>query len=107
MTRERMLGRASLKNGYQISTVFLGLDHGFGMTPKPILFETWVHDNIWGDNYYERYETWEQVEKGFGNTVGEYKKKKPWRIAVIIFMKGFPKWTNSLLQSLKKWHQTA
>lgn len=29
-------------DGYTISTVFLGIDHGFDLTKKPILFETMI-----------------------------------------------------------------
>lgn len=29
-------------DGYEISTVFLGIDHGFGRTAEPLLFETMI-----------------------------------------------------------------
>lgn len=49
-------------DGVLVSTVFLGLDYGFGMGP-PLLFETMIfnekHD---GDTW--RYSTWKQAEAG-------------------------------------------
>ncbi len=50
----------------RVSTVFLGLDHGFGSAP--ILFETMV----FGGNFDEemnRYHTWEEAEKGHAEMV--------------------------------------
>ena len=47
---------------FQISTVFLGIDHSYGNGP-PVLFETMIFD---GDNfldYQERCATWEQAEQ--------------------------------------------
>jgi hypothetical protein len=29
-------------DGVRVSTIFLGIDHGWGLTPHPILFETMV-----------------------------------------------------------------
>ena len=49
-------------DGVSISTVFLGLDHGFGDGP-PILFETMVFGGEL-DQEQERYATFEQAEKG-------------------------------------------
>lgn len=45
-----------------ISTVFLGLDHGYGEGP-PILFETMIFGGV-HDQYQERYCTWEEAERG-------------------------------------------
>jgi len=44
-----------------VSTVFLGLDHGWG--GRPLLFETMVFGgNNWDE--CERYSTWEEAEQG-------------------------------------------
>lgn|SRR6185503_3115750 len=47
-------------NGSRISTVFLGIDHGYGFTSNPMLFETMVFnsedDNC--DGYQTRCSTW-------------------------------------------------
>ena len=51
----------------QISTVFLGIDHGFGCDGPPILYETMVFnqskDNIhpWREIYMERCATWDEA----------------------------------------------
>ena len=46
----------------QISTVFLGINHQF-CGGVPVLFETMIFGGEHHD-YQERYETWEQAEKG-------------------------------------------
>lgn len=45
----------------EVSTVFLGMDHGFNGTP--MLFETMVFGGKM-DMYFDRYSTWEEAEKG-------------------------------------------
>lgn len=47
----------------QISTVFLGIDHSFGDTDTPILFETMVFGGEY-DNCQERYYTIEEAKEG-------------------------------------------
>ena len=47
----------------QISTVFLGIDHFFGNTDIPILFETMIFGGEY-DNYQERYCTLEEAKEG-------------------------------------------
>lgn len=58
--------------GCRVSTVWLGIDHGFNMlrdkdTPtddyKPIIFETMIFGGP-HDKYQERYQTLEQAKKG-------------------------------------------
>ena len=51
-----------------VSTVFLGIDHGFGMGP-PLLFETMVFDESGNDDDCERYTTWEEAEAGHAKIV--------------------------------------
>ena len=46
----------------RVSTVFLGIDHGFG-EGKPLLFETMVFGGD-GDGAQDRCSTWEEAEKG-------------------------------------------
>ena len=45
-----------------VSTVFLGLDHQWGVGP-PILFETMIFGSDL-DGYQERYSTWDEAVKG-------------------------------------------
>lgn len=66
---------------FWISTVFLGLDHSFGITGPPILFETMVFDrahtvSLFGrersaavDRYTCRYATWDEAVAGHADAV--------------------------------------
>lgn len=45
-----------------VSTVFLGIDHGFGRTKEPILFETMIFGIQ--QEYQTRYYTYEEAEEG-------------------------------------------
>lgn len=49
--------------GVEISTVFLGLDHGFGLSPRPILFETMIFGGPF-DEEQRRYTSWADAEVG-------------------------------------------
>lgn len=48
-----------------ISTVWLGLDHGFG-SPEPLIFETMIFagDSEALDGWQDRYATWEEAALG-------------------------------------------
>lgn len=48
---------------YEISTVFLGLDHSHGFSKKPLLFETMVFGKEPGDGYLTRCATWKDAEE--------------------------------------------
>ncbi len=64
----------------KISTVFLGIDHGMGMSKKPILFETLVFrplpDGFMEDLDGERYHTWEEAKRGHDKFVMKYHKSE-------------------------------
>lgn len=47
----------------RVSTVFLGLDHSFGLQDGPILFETMIFGGP-HDGYQKRYRTTEEAKKG-------------------------------------------
>ena len=49
--------------GVRVSTVFLGIDHGFKPGDKPVLFETMVFGGK-HDQFQERYCTWDEAESG-------------------------------------------
>lgn len=51
-----------------ISTVFLGIDHGFGNTEKPILFETMIFGGKY-DGWQRRYSTPEEARTGHDTAV--------------------------------------
>jgi len=46
----------------EVSTVFIGLDHGWGEGP-PILFETMIFGGK-HDQFQERYPTWDEAVAG-------------------------------------------
>jgi hypothetical protein len=46
-----------------VSTIFLGIDHGFGRTEQPILFETLIRGGP-HDNRQERYCTYDEAIEG-------------------------------------------
>lgn len=57
----------NLPNGYRVSTVFLGIDHGFGLDAsdlRPVLFETMVFPESPDGEYQERFRTWDEARAG-------------------------------------------
>lgn len=48
--------------GFQVSTVFLGIDHGYGNSP-PVLFETIIFNGPF-DGAQRRYYTWDEAVAG-------------------------------------------
>src|SRR5215831_8628601 len=52
-------------NGYRVSTVFLSIDHNFGVEGKPILWETMIFGGSDGDECYcERYSSLHDAQEG-------------------------------------------
>jgi hypothetical protein len=51
--------------GWMVSTVWLGIDHSFGMSRAPLIFETMIFPpgdeagggSVWADEYCDRYPT--------------------------------------------------
>ena len=60
---------------YWVSTVFLGLDHGFN-NEEPILFETMVFppNRDWSEIYCNRCSTWEEAEEMHKETIAKLEK---------------------------------
>lgn len=52
----------------QVSTVFLGIDHGFGLNKRPILFETMIFGGELDQEEW-RYCTWDEAIKGHDEAV--------------------------------------
>ena len=82
-------------DGTTVSTVFLGLDHGWS-SELPVLFESMVFPWPPGISSYfckdynpekmmERYHTWAEAEKGHLSLVEEYRIKDPLKILRCIF----------------------
>ena len=62
---ERHVALTQVAEGIEVSTVFLGLDHGFGRSEAPLLFETMTF-GLAGEpgEVYWRYATWAEAEAG-------------------------------------------
>lgn len=69
----RRIGRDKLENSFEISTVFLGLDHNFGREGPPLLFETLVWDRRGDEVDGARYSTYDEAEAGHARMVGKWK----------------------------------
>ena len=63
--------------GYWVSTVFLGLDHGWNHG-RPVLFETMTFGPDGGEFDCARYTTWADAEQGHRMTVAQIKRNR-WR----------------------------
>lgn len=53
----------TIKDGVRISTVFLGIDHGFGFGVAPLLFETMIFGGEHDMDQW-RYASWEAAVEG-------------------------------------------
>jgi hypothetical protein len=62
-TAERHLGNDFLDEGVHVSTVFLGIDHNFGLNGPPLLFETMIFGGP-HDQYQDRYATRDEALAG-------------------------------------------
>lgn len=63
------------KNGFRVSTVWLGLDHAFG-GPGPLIFETMVFmGETFSDKDCERYATEADALTGHAAMVAKWEKK--------------------------------
>lgn len=71
---QRVVAQSTI-NGYWISTVFIGIDCSYGLSDRPLLFETLVFQQ-WKDRLTEvsgrRWSTWKEARIGHDNTVVEY-----------------------------------
>jgi hypothetical protein len=61
-TADRRVARDVFCGPVDVSTVFLGIDHGF-MSPRPVLFETMIFGGRF-DQEQHRFCTWEEAEAG-------------------------------------------
>lgn len=74
----RRVALDKLENGYEVSTVWLGLNHGFGPGP-PLIFETLVFgpDGRPDDEECERYSTEAEALAGHVAMVERWRAKSP------------------------------
>lgn len=73
----KIVKQETLSNGLFISTVWLGLDHSFGMIGKLLIFETMVFKNkdFSEEVDMQRYSTEEEAKKGHILMMEKYKKE--------------------------------
>jgi hypothetical protein len=62
-TDKRIVAKTSVKDNVEVSTVFLGLTHGYGNDGRPILYETMVFGGA-NDGDCRRYATEEKAIDG-------------------------------------------
>lgn len=69
--------------GFMVSTVWLGINLGFGLHDrKPLLFETMVFSkDSMTDEFMWRYSTWEEAEKGHKHAIDLVNEKYAKRIS--------------------------
>lgn len=65
--------------GWKVSTVFLGLDHGFGISKAPVLWESMVFGGPL-DGQMRRYDDWERAHTGHLWFVKECENIGKWRM---------------------------
>ena len=71
---ERRVAFTELQNGFRVSTVFVGLDHGLAAHGPPLVFETIVfHADSMLDEDCKRYSTWKDAEAGHAAMVEKWK----------------------------------
>lgn len=60
---KRSIANTMVTPDIRVSTVFLGIDHNFGTSGTPVLFETMIFGGP-HDQYTERYTTWDDAING-------------------------------------------
>lgn len=72
----KILGRKKYPDGSLLSTVWLGLDHGHGLSRKPMIFETMWFDEKGNAEIIERYTDLEAAKEGHYELEKYYNKIK-------------------------------
>jgi hypothetical protein len=67
-TADRHIGNDTLSNGVRVSTVFLGIDHNFGLNGPPLLFETMIFGGP-HDQWQNRYATKDEAVVGHAHAL--------------------------------------
>ena len=73
---DRVVKRDEFRNGITVSTVFLGLDHSFGVG-EPVLWETMVFGSKTMDHYCERYTSVEAAQRGHQAVIDRLMREEP------------------------------
>jgi hypothetical protein len=66
----RRVAKTAIPGVGYISTIFLGLDHGWG-SRRPVLFETMSFFGEAQEDYSDRYHTWAEAEAGHAEIVAK------------------------------------
>jgi hypothetical protein len=74
----RTVARTELPFGVWVSTVFLGVDHAYNDTFKPLIFETMIFGGPY-DETQKRYSTWGEAERGHYTCVTACKRVPFWK----------------------------
>jgi len=74
-TTDRVVEK-TMVGDWEVSTVFLGLDHNFGSGGKPVLWETMVYGGPM-DDYQERYSSLAKARSGHNKVVEKLRKLEP------------------------------
>jgi hypothetical protein len=72
-SKERIVAQTRLGD-VLVSTVFLGLDHGWGRKGPPILFETMIFGGEFDEDCW-RYSSWDDAEAGHNAAVRKVRVK--------------------------------
>jgi len=72
-SEKRIVARTEIGN-ITVSTVFLGVDHGWGPRSEGLVFETMVFGYDGNEHMTTRYRTWEEAENGHNKIVGEIER---------------------------------
>lgn len=72
-----VVAKTALPDGERVSTVWLGHDHGFGMTEKPMIFETAVFQDGKSTEIIERYSSEAEALDGHAKLVAALSERAP------------------------------
>lgn len=88
-------------NGIHISTIFLGLDSGYG-DDRPVLFETMVFGGSL-DEAMNRYRTWEEAEEGHTIMVQLVFESERWHNRMLFMLKEVFSWLRTKVTLVRRY----
>ena len=97
----RTIGKTELQNGMSVSTVWVGIDHGFGRGDI-LIFETMVFPQEMSDHEQERYSTREQALAGHNRIVAKWRRRQTVSGKVEHLLGLIKKKSSPLVEELKK-----
>lgn len=100
---ERIVAQDTVR-GCFVSTVFLGLDHNFGLG-RPLLFETMIFTPDGDSNYQARCSTWDEAEIEHSIATAYAEIQSRWWKRVWYWLKGVKRKVRNFFWSLRKWRR--